>query len=264
MNIAVLVKASLDPNMVRADATGRILIDEMPLAISEYDRNAVEEAVRIKEKHGGRVVAFSVLTWGPVDRRAREAEQVMREALAMGADEAHLVVDESIVPGHPAVTARVLASLIRRTGRFDLVLTGEASMDALSSQIAARLGEELGMNVVTYVRRLSVSDGSLVATRDLEEELEVVEVPLPAVVSVTGEINRPRLPTLLQIRRAFAKPLKKYRVSDLGLEIPRPAVVREDIRLLAVARKNVIVEGDSLEEVAEKLVEALRQEGILG
>ncbi len=263
MNVAVFVKASLDPNMLRVDSSGKILVEDIPLAISEYDRNAVEEAIRIKEKHGGKVVAFSVLTWGPVQKRVREAEQVLREALAMGADEAYLLVDEALIPGNPHTTAEALAAMVKKVGQFDLYLTGEGSMDTLSFQVAARLGEALGIPSVSYARAIEVADGKVRVTRDLEEHLETVEVSLPAVVSVTGEINKPRLPTLLQIRRAFAKPLNKLSLADVGYTPPSGVVEIRDLRLLAVSRKNIIVEGSSLEEIASKLVDLLVKEGIV-
>lgn len=262
LNIAVLVKASLDPNMLRADASGRVAVDDIPLAISEYDKNAVEAAVQLKEKHGGKVVAVSVLTWGPIAKRGREIEQVLREALAMGADEAHVVIDEGLVPGDPYTTSRALKALLDKLGTFDLYITGEASMDMLSSQVGARLAEMLGVPFIGFARSIEVTDGKIRALRDLEDRLETVEAQLPVVVSVTGEINKPRIPTLIQIRRAFAKPLKRYSLGDLGVSVEKKAVL-EDIRIVTVKRKNIIIEAESMEEAAEKLIEALIQEGVI-
>lgn len=262
MNIAVFVKASLDPNMIRVDSAGRILIDEIPLAISEYDRNAVEEAMRIKEKFGGKIHAFSVLTWGPLNKRINEAEQVLREALAMGVDEAHLFADEAILPGFPSTTAKILSTMVKKVGDFDIYLTGEASMDVSSAQMAARIAEYLNLPAITYVRKLEINGNKIRATRDLEDRLEVIETSMPAVISVTGEINKPRYPTLLQIRRAFIKPLNKYKLSDLNLHV-EINITRESIELLTVTRKNIIVEGKSLDEVAEKLINALLREGVI-
>ncbi len=262
LNIAVLVKAAIDPNMLRTSPDGKVLVEEMPIAISEYDKNAVEAAVQLKEKHGGKVVALSVLTWGPIAKRRREIEQVMREALAMGADEAHVVIDDSAIMGTPFLTMKILAKLIEKLGNFDLIITGEASMDMVSSQIAPGLSSILGVPAITYARELEVVNGAVKATRDLEDRLEVVEAKLPAIVSVTGEINKPRIPTLLQIRRAMRKPLKVYKLSDLGLSLEKTVKVG-DIKVIAVKRKNIVLEGDSLEEIAEKLVDALIQEGVL-
>ncbi len=262
LNIAVLAKASLDPNMIRTRAGDEVDVEAMPLALSEYDKNAVEAAVQLKEKHGGRVVVLSALTWPPLAKRSREIEQVMREALAMGADEAHVVVDEALVPGDPNSTAAAFAALARKLGGFDLIVSGEASMDMISSQVGARVAALLGIPFISFARSVEVADGKLRAVRDLEDRLETVEAPLPAAVSVTGEANKPRIPTLIQVRRAFRKPLKRYSLADLGVELPpRPRL--EQLRVITVKRKNIILEGDNLEEIAEKLIDALIREGVI-
>lgn len=263
MNVGVLVKASLDVNMIKTDSEGRILINSIPLAISEYDRNAVTEGVRIKNEGGGKVTAISVLTWGPTENRAKEIENVMREALALGADEAYVVIDENILPGDVSLTADILSLLVKKLGGFDIILTGEASMDMLSSQLPIRLAYKLGYNVTTFARKIELGEGSIKVTRDLEESLEVVRVPLPAVVSVTGEINQPRLPTLLQIRKSFAKPYNVFDISSIELEKPNKLIGYKDIRLVAVSRKNIVLEGDKLEDVAEKLIDKLIEEGVV-
>ncbi len=261
LNIAVLVKASLDPNMIRTRGDD-VDTDSMPLAMSEYDKNAVEAGVQLKEKHGGRVVVVSALTWGPLAKRQREYEQVIREALAMGADEAHVVVDEALVPGDPLATSKALAALLEKLGGFDLVITGEASMDMISSQLGARIAALLGVPFISYARRLELGDGVVTAVRDLEDGYSTVRAKLPAVVSVTGEANKPRIPTLIQIRRAFRKPIKKYSLADLGIEAPsKPRL--EELKVIQVKRKNIIIEAENLEQAAEKLIEALEREGVL-
>jgi len=159
-------------------------------------------------------------------------------------------------------TAAVLKALIEKTGPYDLILAGEASMDMLSFQLIPRLGELLHMNAITFARKIEVADNKVVVTRDLEDALEIVEAPLPAIISVTGEINKPRLPTLLQIRRSFAKPLTQHTLSDLGISVERPLTI-ESIELVTIARKNVIIKGDDLEKAAEALIEKLMQEGVL-
>ena len=249
--------------MLRTDLAGNLLLDATPLIISEYDRNAVEEAVRIKERHGGNIVVVSALTWGPISKREREVIEVVREALAIGGDEGHIIIDEGLLSRDPGVTARALARLITKLGGFDLVLTGEASMDMMTSQIASRVAAELGYNIATYARKIEFEDGYAVVTRDLEDCIEKVKVKLPAVISVTGEINEPRLPTLLQIRRAYARPIAKYKLSDFGIESVEPGVKYIDIEPVAIKRKNIIFKGDKLEDIADKLIEKLIEEGVL-
>lgn len=262
MNIGVLVKASLDVNLVRGDAEGRLLKEAIPLAISEYDRNAVYEAVRLKNELGGKIAILSVLTWGPIQKRERDFENVIREALALGGDEAHVIIDEDVVEAGPLATAYSLSKLVEKLGGFDLILCGEASMDMMSSQVANALAHYLGYKSVTYVRELAIDGGKIRCKRDLEDVTEVVEVGLPAVVSVTGEINKPRLPTLLQIRRAFAKPLNKYKLGELGVaEVPK--IRAENYELVKISRKNVIIEEGTIEDIAKKLVDKLFEEGVI-
>ena len=262
LKIAVLAKAALDVNLMEADASGNVNTETMPLVISSYDKNAMEEALRIKEKFGGEIHVLSALTWGPLKRREGEAENVIREVIAMGADEAHLIVDEGLMDGEPSLTATALAKLAEKLGGFDLYLAGEASMDMLSSQLPAKLAEFLNIPIITFVREVELKDGKLRAVRSLEDVFQVVECPLPAVLSVTGEINQPRYTTMLQIRKAFRKPINKYSLSDLGISVER-RVTRRALKVLPVERKAVKIEGENLDEVAEKLIEVLVKEGII-
>ncbi|MEM5827474.1 MAG: electron transfer flavoprotein subunit beta/FixA family protein, partial [Pyrobaculum sp.] len=223
---------------------------------SDIDRNAVEEAVKLK----GQAYAVTVLKWGPLQRRVQEAENVLREVLAMGLDEAYLVADEKLINASHLATAKAIAAVVKRVGA-DLVLAGEATVDNFSSQIPARVAAELGWPVVTYVRELKIEQGKLVAKRDLEDYVEVVEAPLPAVVSVTRELNQPRIPTLLAIRAAMKKPIHRLTLADLGVEVsPQISVT---YRPLAVQRKKIIIKDGTPEEKAEKLLQFLRQEGVI-
>ncbi len=114
---------------------------------------------------------------------------------------------------------------------------------------------------MTYVKELKLMDSYIEVVRDADTHLERISLELPAVVSVTGEINSPKLPTLIQIRRAFRKPLNKYSLADLNLSPIRSNY--EDYRVVTVKRKNVLIEGENMEEVAEKLVENLVREGVV-
>jgi electron transfer flavoprotein beta subunit len=263
MRIGVLVKLSLDPNMIEADGAGNVLVERMPLAISTYDKNALEEAIRIKEKFGGQVIVMSALTWGPLEKRREEADRIIREALAMGADEAYLLIDEPLLTGDPAITATALATLAKSLGGFDLYLAGEASMDMLSSQLPSKLAEALGITALTFVKGLEVEGNKVVAVRSLEEVTQKVEAETPVVVSVTGEINQPRYTTMLQIRKAFRKPVNIKSLADIGVQLPARSFMRKSITLLPIERKRERIEGENVEELAERLVEVLVKEGIL-
>ncbi len=252
MKIAVLLKLALDTSQLRI--RDGVLTEETPLKISDIDRNAVEEAVRL----GSQTYGVSVLKWGPLQRRMQEAENVLREALAMGLGEAYLVADERLLNASHLATARAIAAVVKRVGA-DLAIAGEATVDNYSGQIPPRVAAELGWPVLTYVREVKIVEGKVVARRDLENHMEVVEAPLPAVVSVTREINTPRIPTLLAIKSAMKKPIHKLTAADLDVS-PRATAV---YRPVVVQRKRVVIKEGTPEEKVEKLLQQLRQEGVL-
>ncbi len=256
-----MVKLALDTGQLRVSGD-KLDIENTPLKISDIDRNAVEAAVQIKEKVGGRVRAISVLKYGPVQKRVQEAEGLIREVLAMGADEAFLVADNALVNTDQLVTAKVIAAVIRKLGNFDLILAGEASIDGYTGQVGPRVAAELGIPVVTYARELRVDGNKLTIKRDLEEAVQTVEVTTPALVTVTREINVPRIPPLLQIRMAMKKPINKLSLADLGISLGSPMEVK-GVSLVQVRRKGVIIKEGSVDDKVNKLIEALIQEGII-
>jgi len=160
-------------------------------------------------------------------------------------------------------TASAIVAVIRKFNlKPDLVLAGEATIDGFTGQVAGRVAAKLGLPYVSFARKLDVKDGRIVAERDVEDYVEVVEAPIPAVVSVTREINVPRPPTLIQIRMASRKPQHVIKASDLeGVVKPRRRLV--EARVLAVKRKQTIIEGKTLEETADKLIDALAAEGVI-
>jgi Electron transfer flavoprotein, beta subunit len=176
MDVVVLVKLALDTGQLRVNE-GRIDVESTPLKVSDIDRNAVEEAVRVRERVGGLVHVVSILKYGPIQRRLQEAEGLLREVLAMGADDAYLVADEALIGSDQLATAKVIASVIRRLGKYDLVIAGEATVDGYTGQVGPRVAAELGIPVVTYVRELRVEGSRVVAKRDLEDAVQTVEAP---------------------------------------------------------------------------------------
>lgn len=254
MHIIVCLKLVPDLKQVRIKRdTREPVLEGVPQVWGDIDKNALEEALRLREKHGGKVTALA-LGGGKI----REA---MVEALAMGADEGVLLIDPAFQTYDTAATAKALAAAITKIGGYDLVLAAEGSTDNYSGQVGPRLAELLDLPQVTYVRELSVANGRLQAVRSLEEAFEVVSCPLPAVVTVTSEINTPRLPPLTAILRASRKPQQVWSATDLGLG-PLPALVAR-LRNLAPEqeRKNIIFEG---EDAVERLVAALTKEGVIG
>lgn len=204
--IIVCLKQAVDVSQLKVDsATGRLITATAPRKISDFDKNALEEAVRIKEKLSD--VEISTLTVS-----SEEAKTVIREALAMGADKAHLINDPSFKDVDTLGTAHIMAEALRKIGEFNLILCGETSLDSFSGLVGSRLAELLGLPQMTSVRKMSVDGDFVVAERTLEDAIETVKAKMPALVTVTREINQPRIPSLTMIMKASKKKSSRGRL----------------------------------------------------
>lgn len=259
LRIWVAVKHGVDVGLTRADPTTReVPLDRAPRKTSDFDKNAVEEAVRIREKVGGTVTVLSV---GPAS-----SKEALREALAMGADEAVLLGDAAPASYDSQGVARVLAAHARRSGGFDLWLFGEGSTDHFSGTVGPRVAAMLGLPSVSYVRHLELEDAGVLADRDLEGDVERVRAKFPAVVTVGQEINQPRLPTFMTTLKASKKEIRTAGAADLGLDAAAgsPSVRIARAFVPETPRKGVVISGGGAADVATKLLAALRQEGVVG
>lgn len=254
------MKQVVDLQQIRIKSeTREPVLDGLPVLYGDMDKNALEEAVKIKEKHGAKITVLSV--------GSSKLKETVLEALAMGADEAFIVTDVACEASDAAASALTLAAAIKKIGSYDLILTGEGSTDNYSGQVAPRLAEILDIPQVTYVRELTIEGNIITAVRDMESALEVVKTQTPAVVSVTSEINKPRRAPLTQILRASRKPLQIWTLKDLGMDQNTVESIETTIQVVSnlapeQERKGVIFEGD-IDEAVGKLVDALRKEGAL-
>lgn len=260
MNIVVCLKQIPDLQQIRIKER-KPLLEGAPLIFGDMDKSALEEAVRIKEKTEGTKVTALALG-------GAKLKDGIKQALAIGADEAVLLIDPAFSGSDTFGTARALAKAIQKIGEYDLILGGEGSTDNYSGQVGPRLAEMLDLPQITYVRELEVGDSKLKAVRNMEESFEVVEAELPALVTVAAEINQPRLASLRDILKAARKPVQEWMAADLGLsedEVGAKGAVMEVVSNLAPEqeRKQVIFDGD-LDEVTQNLVNALTKEGVLG
>ena len=260
MNIVVCLKQIPDLVYIRVKDRKPIL-EGAPLIFGEMDRNALEEAVRIKEKiEGTKVIAMAM--------GGAKLKEGIKSALAIGADEAILLMEPFFANSDTAGTAKALAKAIEKIGGYDLILCGEGSTDNYSGQVGPRLAELLNLPQITYVRKVEINGNKIRAVRNMEESFEVAEVEMPALVTVANEINKPRLALLKDILKAGRKPVKELKLADLGLsgdEVGAKGSVREIVSNLAPeqTRKQVVFEGD-LKDMVENLVNALTKEGALG
>lgn len=258
MKIVVCAKLAPDASDIEVRSDGTISLERAEWRIGSFDLQAIEAAVRLKELNGGSVTALSV---GP--QRINNSK-LRKDLLSRGPDELVLVADDTLVNADTSVTARVLAAAVQKIGGVDLVLTGEGSSDLYFQQAGLQLGELLEVPVFNAVSRIDAAGGSLTVERSLENETEVLDVPLPAVLAVTTDIHTSRLPNMKEILLASRKPVLEWSLADLAMangEKPRV----ETVSLRAprpVERKRIMIEGNP-DEAAQVLTTYLSKEGVL-
>ncbi len=259
MRIVVCVKQVPDTQDLRLDDRGYVVRQGVPTIINPYDEYGLEEGIRLKERLGEATV--TALTMGP-----EHAEEALREAIARGADEAVLLTDERLAGADVLATARALAGAVRKLEDVGLVICGKQSSDGVTGILPGMLAEELDWPLATLVRSLTELDtdaGTLVAERIVEGGAEVLEAPLPAVVSVVKEINEPRLSSLKGIMRAKRTTITTWNASDLGLEPDRVGELgsRTSVKRVWQPERSHDVQlfGGSPDEQAREFVGVLRQ-----
>jgi len=262
VRILICVKQAIDVSQLKADsATRHLILADAPKKISDFDKNALEEAIHIKEKLGGEVLTATVCP--------EDAKTTLREALAMGVDKSYLISDPIFENSDTLATSYVLAEAIKKIGDFDLILCGEASIDSFSAQIGPRLAERLGIPLITYARKLSLEGETVAAERGLEDCSETVKAKMPVLITVTKEINEPRTPSYMAIMKAFKKEIVVWKAADLGIPSEKVGEAGSAVQVLDVLapkmeRKKIVIKGETAKETAEKLAKALIQEGVVG
>ncbi|MGE5752295.1 MAG: electron transfer flavoprotein subunit beta/FixA family protein [Deltaproteobacteria bacterium] len=265
LNLAVLVKPVPDPSCydrIEIDpATGVLLRQGMPAVLNPTDKHALEAALALREKHGGRVAI--------VGMAPESASETLREGLAMGADEVFLLSDRAFAGSDSLATSRVLAAGIRKAGSFDLVLAGNESADGGTAHVASQVGELLGVAHLTNVIRLEVGeDGGVAARTRIENGHLEVEGSLPMVVGVRREINTPRYTSLMGVLAAQSKPVCVWGAKDLGLSDSEIGMEGSGMRPGRLSRPEFRRKGERLEgspeEAVRRIVAVLRAEGVLG
>ena len=259
MKIAVCVKQvpettaskRIDPETKRLDRSGEG-------ALNHFDTQAVEEALRIKERNGdGEVVLVSM---GP-----EKALDSLRKALAMGADRALLISDEQAAGSDLVATSRVLGAVLERE-QPDLVLFGQQGADSDGAVLWAAVADRLRRPVISQVAELEIGDGTLKGKRQTEFGYDVIEAPLPAVVAVSDAINEPRYPSLKGIMGAKKKPQETVSAGDLGLD--GSVVGEEGSGTSVLALNDPPPRGDALKieddgNAASRIVEFLAERKLL-
>jgi electron transfer flavoprotein beta subunit len=252
MNIVVCMKQVIDVSQVKVDeATQQLILKGIPFKTSDFDKNAVEEAVKIKEQLGGKL---TVMTVG-----GAQASESIREALAMGADEGVILTDTSFESLDSYGTAAVLAAGIKKLGDVNLVLCGEAAIDTYAGQVGPMLGEQLAMPVVTYVTKVTAAADKISAERDIGDNVVAIESGYPVVLTTTKELNEPRLPNMMQILQAANKKIETWSAADVGLSAEQltSKLTTSEIKGFQMDRKNIMIDGEP-DEAAGQLIEHLK------
>jgi len=213
LHAIVCIKSVPDTTEVRFNPeTNTLMRDEVEAIINPFDTYAIEEALRLKEKYGGKV---TVLTMGPP-----KAEKELKEAIAMGCDEAVFLCDRAFAGADTWATAYTLASAIRQIGDYDIILCGKQAMDGDTGQVGPGVANQLAVPQLTYVfkvREVDPEAGTIEVERLLEEGREIVRTKLPALVTVVKDINQPRYPTFRGIRKARRATIPVWTADDLGV-----------------------------------------------
>lgn len=260
VKILVLIKQVVDVSQVRFEAGKAPNLAAIAPKMSDADKNALEAAVKLKEKAAGSEVIVLALG-GP------KVGDTVNEALAIGGDKA-FIVSQPHDQLDALATSELLAAAAKKIGVVDLVLCGEASTDSYQSQIGPRVAELLGMPQITFAKALEVSGNAVFATRELGEKVVKVKATFPALVAVVKDANQPRLPNIMAIMGAKKKPQTTWKAADLGVPdalwaADKVAAPQSEIRPQSMARQLVILKDKSVDEAAELVAQELVKKGVL-
>lgn len=266
MNIIVCIKQVPDTTEVKINPdTGTLIREGVPSIINPFDTYAIEEGLCLKEQFGGHV---TILSMGPP-----QAMEALKEAVAMGADEAILLSDRDFAGSDTWATAYTLSQAIRKCGDFDIILCGKQAIDGDTGQVGPGIARHLNISQLTYVfkiRHIDPETRALVVERLLEEGREVVETSLPALLTVVKDINQPRYPSFMGIRRATRMEIPVWTAVDLpdadtskfGLNGSPTQVVR----IFGPPQRDGSVElisADNLDDAAATLADKLLAEQVI-
>jgi len=256
VNIVVCIKQVPESTEVRVDPETNALIREgVKSIVNPVDENAIEAALQLRDAHGGKV---TVVSMGPP-----QAEEALRQALAMGVDEAILLVDNAFRGSDTLATSYALAAAVRKVGEVDLILCGKQAIDGDTGQVGPGLAERLGMPQVTFAIGLEVADGKLRARRVLDDLFEVLEVRPPALVTVVKQVNDPRHPSMRNVLKAKRAEVVKWGIDDLGADAKQAGFDGSPTQVVRVWPPEKRSGGKTLEgsaeEIAEELAKAIKE-----
>lgn len=253
MNIFVLLKRTFDTEEKITISGGKVNEDGAEFIINPYDEFAIEEAIQVREAHGGEVTVVSVGN--------EETEKQLRTALAMGADKAALInIEDDVENEDQFTTAKILSEYLKYKDA-DLILAGNVAIDGGSGQVGPRVAELLNIPFVTTITKLEIDGVKVTVTRDVEGDSEIIETSLPLLVTAQQGLNEPRYPSLPGIMKAKKKPFEQLELDDLDLEEDDVEAKTKTIELYLPPKKEAgkVLSGDVGVQVKE-LVQLLHTE----
>ena len=260
IKIAVLAKQVIDPEMPAAafkidpDEKKVVTPPTIPPVVNGFDENAVEAALRIKDSKEATITVISSGTAFALD--------VMKKPLSMGADELVLLQDDVLENTIDSFfTAQVLAAAVRKLGGFDLIICGRQASDWDNAQVPLGVAEILGISCVALGKKVEVNDGTVKVERITADGYEVVEAPLPALVTVSNELGQPRYPTLRGIMAATRKKPTIWGRDDLGLDISQlePRIALRELFVPVSTQECEFIEGENAADAGRQLALRLRE-----
>lgn len=212
MKILVCVKQVPDTNEVKIDPVkGTLIRDGVPSILNPDDANALEAALAIKDSNPD--VTIAVLTMGPP-----QATVMLRECLAMGADEAYLLSDRTFGGADTCATSTTIAAGIKKVGKVDIIFAGRQAIDGDTAQVGPQVAQRLGLPVVTYVQDVKLEEDKAIVERQMEDGYEVVEAQTPCLLTAVKELNEPRYMSIYGIIDAYKKEITVWNHEDIGLD----------------------------------------------
>jgi electron transfer flavoprotein alpha/beta subunit len=255
MEIVVCVKQVPDTTEVKIDPVTNTLIRQgVPSIVNPFDKNAVEAAIQLKEKHGGKV---TVISMGPP-----QAKEALKECLAMGADEALLVSDRAFGGADTLATSYTLAAAIRKIGQVDMIICGKQAIDGDTAQVGPEIAEHLNWAQVTCVSKIEVDGPKVRLEREHDEGYEIIETQMPVLLTVLKSINEPRYPTIKGTMKANRREIPVLTANDMDVD-PQQLGLKgspTQVRRIFTPKQRVqgeLIQADSGREAASLLVQKL-------
>ncbi len=260
MDIIVCIKQVPDTTEVKINPETNTLVREgVPSIVNPFDENAIEAALKLKEQYGGKV---TVISMGPP-----QAKEALKQAVAMGADEVKLISDRAFAGSDTWATSYTLAQAIKKLGDYDLILCGKQAIDGDTAQVGPGIAEWLNISQVTFAVKIEVTDNKAKVERMLEEVNEIVETPLPAVLTVVKQINEPRMPSLRGMMKAKKVEIPTMTLADIDGDEKKAGLNGSPTQVVKIFSPPPKGGGEMLEgepaEIVAKIVAKIKERKII-